>query len=64
MNSDRQCRNCRYATKAPGHAQHYKVGLRNCAHLPTWRFVSGSHSCGKWQSVDATASTKEVAEEL
>jgi hypothetical protein len=42
------CRTCANATTKPGHTQHYKVGLRNCFHLPAFRFVSGHHTCNRW----------------
>lgn len=47
---ERICRNCSKATKEPGHREHYKVGLRNCEHLPTYKFVTGGHTCPRWSS--------------
>lgn len=52
MSLDQTCRTCRHTTKAPGHGQRYKLGLRNCTWLPAWQFIGGSHAChiGKWQA--------------
>lgn len=52
MSTDRVCRTCAKATTAPGHTRHYKLGLRNCRHLPEWRFVSGHHFCERWAATD------------
>lgn len=46
--TERQCRTCSNATTQPGHAQHYKLGLRNCSFLPDHHFVAGHHTCNRW----------------
>jgi hypothetical protein len=39
------CRTCKHTTTAPGHAQMYRLGFRNCAHKPDWHFVPGHMTC-------------------
>lgn len=50
MSTEKICRTCQYTTTKPGNHAHYKVGLRNCFHLPTWHFVGGNHTCAKWEA--------------
>jgi hypothetical protein len=49
MANDRQCGTCQHKTTDPGHREHYKVGLRNCALLPSWKFVTAKHTCPAWK---------------
>lgn len=49
MTVDRQCRTCDHMTTNPEQRQHYKVGLRNCALMPAWKFVTGHHTCESWK---------------
>lgn len=47
------CRTCQHTTTKPGHTGIYNRGFRNCAHLPTYQYVSGSAECRlnppKWE---------------
>jgi hypothetical protein len=47
------CRTCQHANTKPGHTAIYSRGFRNCAHLPTYQYVSGSAECRlnppKWE---------------
>lgn len=39
------CRGCKPATERPGYTRMYRLGYRNCAHLPEWVFVVGGREC-------------------
>jgi hypothetical protein len=50
ISAQKLCRTSGHSSTKPGFTAMYKLGFRNCVHLPTWHYVSGNHTCRKWEA--------------